>query len=212
MALDLDGRAALLIHECQRGVIDPDLTSFPGLANQARERGIVPRIAQLARRFRGAGFPVLHTPIAHQPDFAEVQGNTLIGALARKHRGMMVGTDAIEIVEELAPEPGDIVVWRSSGIFAMHGTAVDSILRRRRISTLVLAGVSTNLGIAGCAMIAADSGYRVVIPEDCIAGSDRATHDIIVSEQLRMIARIVKSDEIEAVLGSQLIGTSGNSA
>jgi nicotinamidase-related amidase len=79
--------AALVISECQRGILDPAVSVTPGLAAQAAERGIVARIAELADAFPAAGLPVVHCHIAHRPDLA--------GAIARI-------TDAAAVLASLA--------------------------------------------------------------------------------------------------------------
>ncbi len=200
MATIMNGRAALIINECQRGVIEAGMSDFAGLTDQVVERGIVPRIAALAARFRSKGLPVLHAPVSHRPDFADVMPNTLLSALARKHRNLIVGSAEAAFVPELEPEPGDFVIDRSSGMIAFQGTALDAILRRLGVTTVVLAGVSTNVAIAGCAMAASDLGYYVLIPEDCIAGASAEAHELIVREQIRMIARMSTADEVAAAI------------
>ena len=202
MSLALNGKPALIISECQRGVIEPAMAGFAGLAAEAEARDIVPRIADLARAFRAAGAPVVHAPIAHRPDFADVPPTSLIAALARKHRRMTEGSAEVDFVAALVPEAQDLVVWRSSGMVAFNGTALDAILRRLGVATVVLSGVSTNLAIAGCALTAADLGYQVVIAEDCIAGSDPRSHAVIVEAQLRMIARIATAADVIAALAA----------
>jgi nicotinamidase-related amidase len=195
-AFAIEGRAALVISECQRGVIEPGLAVFPGLAEQVVARGIVARIAELAQGFRQAGFPVIHATAAHRPDFLDVKPNTLVDALVRKRRTMVAGTPDVEIVAELTPRPEDIVMERSSGLIPFLGTPLDSMLRRMAIETVAIVGVSTNLAVTGSAFAAAEMGYRVVIPEDCIAGADPEIHRAIVDGQLRMLARIVSAQDV----------------
>src|SRR5229473_1976653 len=84
--------AALVISECQTGILDPARSVTPGLAAQAAERGIVARIAGLADAFRAAGLPVVHCHIAHRPDLAGVRPNSLLGALSIKNRTLIDGT------------------------------------------------------------------------------------------------------------------------
>ncbi|MDB5425422.1 MAG: hypothetical protein JWQ29_2838 [Phenylobacterium sp.] len=193
-------KAALLINEAQLGVIDPRFSRFAGLAQQAEERGIVARIAALAQVFRAKGLPVFHLPVVHRPDFADVQANTLIMALTLKSRGMTVGSEEADYVSALRPEPGDFEMIRSSGLVAFNGTSLDAMLRRLDVQTIVLTGVSTNVALPGNAMAAADHGFHVVIPEDCIAGSDAETHATLVREQLRLLATMTTADEVAAAI------------
>lgn len=199
-AITITGRAALIISECQRGVIEPERAIFPGLANEVARRGIVPRIARLAQCFRAVGLPVIHATAAHRADFLDVKPNTLVDALVRKNRAMVAGTPDVAIVPALAPLPQDIVMERSSGMIPFLGTALDPILRRMDVATVVITGVSTNLAVSGSAFAASEMGYHVVIPEDCIAGADPDIHRAIVDGQLRMIARIVDAETVISAL------------
>lgn len=173
---------------------------FDALVGQVSARRIVPRIAALAQTFRRCSLPVFHLTVEHRPDFADVKPNSLLAVMARKSRFVIAGTPAAEVVPDLAPHPEDFVQPRSSGLIGFLGTSLDAILRRMQIETVVITGVSTNVAVTGCSMVAADLGYHVVIPEDCIAASDPATHATIVEQQLRMIARITSAQEVEQAL------------
>lgn len=201
--LEAGKKAALIVNECQLGVIDPAHAGFPDLAEQAVSRGIVARIATLADVFRAAGLPVFHTPVVHRPDFADILPNSVINSLTLKHRRVPAGSVEADYVEALRPVDGDFVVSRSSGLIAMNGTALDAILRRLQVRTLVLTGVSTNVAIPGNTMTAVDLGYQVVVCEDCIAASDADTHATIVREQLAMLAAISTADAVAGAIGAQ---------
>ncbi|HWV12739.1 MAG TPA: isochorismatase family cysteine hydrolase [Sphingobium sp.] len=196
MPVPLHGRAALIISECQRGIVDSGMGGFPGLIAQVHERGILPRIAVLAAAFRAARLPVFHLTIAHRPDFADVQPNSMLAAMARKGGALVTGSAAAQIVPELAPAPDDFIIERTSGLIGFHGTALDALLRRLHIETVVITGVSTNVAVAGCTMAATDLGYHAIVAEDCIAAADPATHEVIVRDQLRMVARITSAADV----------------
>ena len=197
----LVGKAALIINEGQRGVIDPAMSFLPMIAGQVAERGIIPKIARLAAAFRAAGMPVIQAPVVHRKDLRDMKANSLLAAMSLKNRHLIEGTEEADYVAELAPQDGDIQIVRSSGFIAMCATQLDAMLRRMDVSTVVLTGVSTNVAIPGNAMVAGELGYHVVVPEDCIAGSDPDLHRMIVEQQLRMVARIVQSEDIIAALG-----------
>jgi nicotinamidase-related amidase len=194
-------KPALIVNECQLGVIDARYTNFPGLAEQVDSRGVIPLIAGLAAAFRAKGLPVIHTPVMHRPDFADIGANSLINALTLKHRRMAKGSPETDYVDALRPLAGDFVVERSAGLIAFNATSLNATLRRLGVETVVLTGVSTNLAMPGNTLTAVDLGYHVVIPEDCIAGADAATHKLIIENQLRLVATITTAAEVVAAIG-----------
>src|ERR1700739_957226 len=141
--------AALVISECQRGILDLTASVTPALAAQAAERGIVARIAGLAEAFRAAGLPVVHCHIAHRPDLAGIKANSLLRSLAIKNRTLIAGTPDTLPPPELAPHPGDHVSRRATGLTAFYGTDLDASLRLRAGETIVLTGVSTDVALPG---------------------------------------------------------------
>jgi nicotinamidase-related amidase len=198
--------AALVISECQLGILDPAASVTPALAAQAAERGIVPRIAKLARAFRAAGLPVVHCHIAHRHDLAGIKPNSLLGALAIKNRTLIAGTPDALPPPELAPQPGDHVSSRETGITAFYGTDLDATLRLRSVETIVLTGVSTDVAIPGFALEAVNRGYYVRIPADCVAGTSAVSHEFMMGGLLPAIARITDAAAVLASLTEQAEG------
>lgn len=196
----LTGKAALIVNEMQLGVVDAAYSSYPALAEQVATRAIIPKIAALAKAFRNAGLPVIHAPVVHRPDMRDLKANSLINALSIKKGSMAQGSPEIAYVDALQPADEDFEIIRSSGLIALCETQLDAMLRRMDISTIVLTGVSTNVAIAGNAIVGGELGYHMVVPEDCTAGSDPDTHATIVNNQLRMIARIVVAEDVMAAL------------
>ncbi|WP_264779078.1 isochorismatase family protein, partial [Gluconobacter sphaericus] len=75
--------------------------------------------------------------------------------------------DWAELVDGLA-EPTDLrVTKRQWGAF--YGTDLDLQLRRRGISTIVLGGIATNLGVESTARAAHEHGYNVVLATDVMS-------------------------------------------
>jgi nicotinamidase-related amidase len=192
--------AALVISECQMGILDPATSMTPALAAQAAERGIVARIGELARAFRAAGLPVVHCHIGHRPDLAGVKPNSLLGALAIKKRTLIAGTPDTLPPPELAPYPADHVSIRATGLTAFYGTDLDAALRLRDIETIVLTGVSTDVAIPGLALEAVNRGYYVRIPADCVAGTSAQSYEFMMAGLLPAIARITDAAGVLASL------------
>ncbi len=105
---------------------------------------------------RAAGVPVIYFQNGFDPDYVEAGGpgspnyhksNALKTMRARPElqgRLLARGTWDHALVEELAPQPGDIVLskTRYSGFF---NSQLDSVLRSRGIRTLVFVGIATNV-------------------------------------------------------------------
>lgn len=191
---------ALVISECQRGILEAGRSVSSGLAHQASSRGIVARIGELAQHFRAHDLPVVHCTIEHRLDQAGMLPNSYLGAMALRSRSMTANTDDVTIPAALGPEASDIVSSRATGLTAFYGTDLDAMLRHSRVRTLVLTGVSTNVALPGLALEAVNRGYDVVLVEDCTAGASAAAHEFFVQNQLRLLARISTAAEVAARL------------
>jgi nicotinamidase-related amidase len=193
-------RAALLINECQRGLLDPSMAVFPGICAEAARRGIVPRIASLARAFREAEQPVIFIHVVHRADYAGVSINNAAVAAVVKMGGLREGSPQVEAQPQLEVQARDHLVRRYSGMTVFYGNSLDSLLRNLEIGTVVPAGVSTNVAVPGMVLGALDRGFRVVLPEDCIAGTSQQAHEAVLQHQLRPLVTMTTAAEIAALL------------
>src|SRR3974390_2519591 len=101
-----DGDAAVLTMEIQRGV-GGDRSRFPELAAAAAP---CPAGSRADRRGSAPSAP-------------------LISAMLKRPAHLLEGTDAVELVPELGPEPGDLVAHRRHGVSPFIGTTLDATLR-----------------------------------------------------------------------------------
>jgi nicotinamidase-related amidase len=155
--------AALVISECQRGIVDPELSMMPALADQVAERGIIARIAGLADAFGRVATPVVYCIIAHRADGVGLVSNSLPGAMALKHQRMIVGSVDVDVPHAITPVARDIVSCRATGVTAFYGTDLDLMLRLQRVDTLVVVGVHQ----CGAAWACPGSGQSGLLPGDC---------------------------------------------
>ena len=107
--------------------------------------------------------------------------------------------DWAEIAPELGPEPGDLVITkRQWGAF--YGTELDLQLRRRGIDTILLAGISTNVGVETTARDAYERGYEQVFVEDAMAARNPDEHANTVRSLFSRIGRVRSTAEVLAAL------------
>ena len=100
----------------------------------------------------------------------------------------------MELADGLA-KPGDLrITKRQWGAF--HGTELDLQLRRRGVQTIVLGGVSTNIGVESTARQAWEHGYAIILAEDATTSQSAEMHKFAIENILPRISRISKTAEI----------------
>ena len=205
--LDQGQPAALVVNECQNGMVDPTHGGNTGLAAEAARRGVVERIAELARACRAAGVLVVHTTMVPRPDGVGTTANSLLlGSLVKKG-AVVAGSPAAEIHPLLAPDSRDVVIPRMHGLSPFHGTELEPVLRSRGVATVIITGVSTNIGVPGACLEAVNRGFTAVVPEDCTAGAWPEAHEFQVTHTLPLLATVSTADEIAAVLAARRAST-----
>ena len=201
--LEKGRRAALLISECQNGIINPAFAAPAPLVDQVAERDIVPKIAELAQVFRDHGLPVIFCNIAAPPGFKGFRVNCLLAARLQKEGTLVQGTPFASVHDDLPLKEGDIVSERMHGMAPFTGTELDSILRGHGVDTVVLSGVSTNIALPGAATEAVALGYNVVLVEDCVSGGTAETHRMQVEMHLPFLATVTDRAAVMRALGPQ---------
>jgi nicotinamidase-related amidase len=198
--LDRGEHAALVINECQNGMIDAAHSTNEGLVAHMVDRDVVRRIADLAEVCRRAGVLVVHSTIVLRADgVGSEPSSLLLGALIK--RGAVVeGRPEAEIHPDLAPRPGDYVLRRMHGLAPFHGTELEPVLRQQRVRTVIVTGVSTNIGIPGICLEAVDRGFTAVVPEDCVAGSSSDIHNFQIEHILPLLATVTTAQDVIHVL------------
>jgi nicotinamidase-related amidase len=201
-------RAALVVNEMQNAIANLAYIDTP-LAGQVATRGIVARINALTAAFRAAGAPVVFCTIAaRRADFEGFRVNCALAAGIRRKGHLVEGTANGAIHDDLAVEASDTVCRRSHGMAPFTGTDLDATLRGFGIETVVLTGVSTNIALPGAATEAVGLGYNVVLAEDCTAGATPETHQMQVTQHLRLLATLTDAASvIAAVKAAQPAGT-----
>ncbi len=142
---------ALLVVDMQNDFAHPEGALFVPDAKKT-----IPVIQGLLSRFREKGAPVFFTQDWHDEDDPEF-------SIWPRHA--VAGTWGAEIVEELAPRPGEKVV-KKLRYDGFYGTPLDHLLRLAGVKTLVVVGTVANICVLHTAGSAALRWYQVVLPED----------------------------------------------
>jgi nicotinamidase-related amidase len=175
-----------------------------GLAQHAVERGMIDHTARLAVAFRNRQLPVVHCMFLPRRDLAGTSMNSPLFA-GRRWKSRSLDPDGTHepnpVHPRLGPEQNDFVLTRAHGLEAFHDTELDALLRNQKVETIVLCGVSTNIGIPGTALGGLNRGYTMVVPEDCTAGAWAEAHEFNVRHTLPLLATVTTSQDVLEALG-----------
>jgi nicotinamidase-related amidase len=189
---------ALVLQEVQNGVVG-DESTLPALAAAAAATGLVERCAELAQRARAVGVPVFHCTAETRADRKGANSNARLFAGARKAPVVLLpGSRAVQPVDAVGVEEGDVVLPRYQGLGPMSGSQLDPMLRNLGVTTIVAAGVSVNVALLNLAFDAVNRGYQVVMPRDAIAGVPADYADGVIDNTLALVCTIIPSESVIA--------------
>ena len=90
-------------------------------------------------------------------------------ALAAGTLHNLVGSVQCELMPEIGPEPGDLVVNSKKTLSIYYGTELDVLLGTfLDVDTLILMGINTNTCVQCAAFESMNRGFKVVVLEDCV--------------------------------------------
>jgi biuret amidohydrolase len=191
-------RCALLLMECQEGIIGTGTGRLSALGDAVARHRTVERIASVVSVARTAGVPIFYLTVGRRADSGGSTANCLLLAIGRKGTPLVPGSPQHAVVEPLAPQAGDYVVNRFHGITPFHGTELDQLLRNLGVRTVVATGVSVNVGVTGLTIEAVNCGYQVVIPRDAVTGTPDEYVDSVFEHTLRLLATVTTVDQVVA--------------
>ena len=133
---------------------------------------------------REAGMTIIHTREGHRPDMtdcppAKFARGEFIGTDSPKGRILIRGEYGHDIVDDLAPAPGEVVLDKP-GKGSFFATDLDLILRNLQITSLIVTGVTTEVCVHTTVREANDRGYECLLLADCCGATDQGNHDAAV--------------------------------
>ena len=165
-------RCVLMVIDMQNDfVIDGAVMQVPEAKNQ------LPKIKKLIDRCRDLGVPVIYTIQETDAVYCPLE----VLAIPKLHNeGMRKGTSGQQVVDELAPEPDDIII-RKRRFSAFYQTDLEIILRNIRgsinpVDTIIICGTVTNICCESTARDAFFRDYKVVFGTDICSANTPESH------------------------------------
>ncbi|MBE1548353.1 nicotinamidase-related amidase [Mycobacterium sp. OAS707] len=169
------GQTALIVIDMQRDFLLPGGFGESLGNDVAQLLKVVPPLADLIAAARDAGVMVIHTREGHEPDLSDCPPAKLnrgapskrIGDDGRYGRILIRGEYGHDIVDELAPIDGEVVIDKP-GKGAFYATELQDILTEAGITQLLVTGVTTEVCVHTTTREANDRGYECLVVSDCV--------------------------------------------
>ena len=168
---------ALVVVDMQNGFLKPegyfdqvgyDLSHASGTIERVRQSILAARAAGMFVVYIQSGFDADHLVVGGPtaPVWHKSEAQILMRERPELHRKLITdGTWDYEIVDELKPAAGELVV-RKSRYSAFAGTCLDQVLRARRIQNIVFTGVAANACVESTLREAYHREYFCLLLED----------------------------------------------
>jgi ureidoacrylate peracid hydrolase len=196
---------ALVLFDALNGYLHP---TDPAKVRFLAERSILPNLQKLLQGARAVGLTTFYAAGRHAPDGADSVARLTdtdmdLGAGGGsdnpiKPRFHGLSTDA-EVAPELAPAPSDVIIPKQRWS-AFHQTNLDLQLRVRGIDTIVIAGGSTDVGIASTVFSARDLDYGVVVVKDACFSARGNNNAFFMERVFPRMGRVRTVDETVALM------------
>jgi nicotinamidase-related amidase len=194
-------RTAVLALHFQRDIVDPDGTFGGLLADRISRRDVLPRTASVLEAARASGVLVVYGRVCFPAGHPELDTAIPLFGTIVEHNALVRNTTAVEIVDEVAPGPDDVIVDHT-GTSAFGGGELERLLQTRGIDTVVIAGVATNIVVDSTARDGSNRGHVVYVLADCCSAGDDSTHDASLATLELITNGVVMSDEFVNALSA----------
>jgi nicotinamidase-related amidase len=166
---------ALLLIDMQRDFVEPGGFGDTLGNDVGQLRQVIPPLRRVLDATRETGMLVIHTREGHLPDLSDCPPAKLrrgvpslrIGDQGPKGRILIRGEYGHDIIDELAPEPGELVIDKP-GKGSFHATGLHGVLTERGITSLIVTGVTTEVCVHTTVREANDRGYECLVLSDCV--------------------------------------------
>ena len=160
---------------------------------------VIPNLGALQQTFRRHGIDVLHARIACLLEDGRDR------SLSQKMPGwnnllMPRDTEESQIIPQLAPLPGEIVVTKTTDS-ALTGTNLRLVLSNMGIRNVIVAGIYTDQCVSSTVRSLADESFNVVLIEDCCAAGTDELHERELEIINMIYCHVLSRSELVAEMG-----------
>ena len=199
-------KTAVVLIEYQNDFTSEGGALHGAVADVMAQTGMLENTGRLVAAARAAGATIVHAPITFAPGYGELSEHPygiLKGVV--DSTAFVKGGWGAEIVDQLAPHEGDVVVEGKRGLDTFATTNLDFILRARGITTIALGGFLTNCCVESTMRSGYEKGYEVITLADCVAATSSEEHENAIRFDYPMFSVVMTSQALADELHSAAV-------
>ena len=156
----------------------------------------IPHVQALQRNARNLGIPVIHTTGLTKDESGVASFSAAHRTSAPAGAGPLhKGADAYEIIPEVGPEAGEVVIKKSSPS-PFFGTPLLGHLIEHAIDTLIVVGESTSGCVRSTVVDGHTHRYRMIVAEEGVFDREEASHAMNLYDMNAKSADVLPVQEV----------------
>jgi ureidoacrylate peracid hydrolase len=205
-------RSAVVVVDMQNAFASKGGTLDLAGADLSEAPRVVRTIREVLDASRAAGVPIVHLQVGYKPDLSNAGGprspnyyketamHLMCAHPELKGKLLTEGSWDFAIVDELTPQPGDLVVLKTR-YSGFAGTTLDSQLRVRGIQYLFFAGIAANVCVESTLRDAYFLDYwPILVADGTMAAGGPSVYDATLFNVESFFGWTVKSEDLRACL------------
>lgn len=184
MVTAIDKNTALVLIDLQKGIVQ--------LPVAHPVAGILEQSAKLVAAFRKANLPVVIVNV-------KPSGKWTASRKDAKQAAFNPPPEFAEITPEIVTEDTDIFITKHTWN-AFYNTAINEELQKKGVTGIVLAGITTSIGVEATARAAAERGYNVTFAIDAMTDMVASAHENSINIIFPRIGEVDTTDNIVETL------------
>jgi len=187
---------AVVLIEFQNEMLKPGGKNYEWLKPVVDKNNVLGNAVDLVTKARAKGITIMYVPIWFATDVCEVGPKAYgVGGYVKSVGAFKKDTWNTQIVDELKPVKGDVIIEGKRAPDAFFSTNLDFVLRAMGIKNVALAGFVTNICVESTMRSAYERGYNVFTMTDVTAAGSQAVQDFTVKENFPTFSHPVTHDE-----------------
>ena len=161
---------------------------------EERRKPLMQKAASVLDSARKAGLEIIYVAHVFREGYPEINPRNKVLNQFKTKGLYRNGSPGAKIHTEVSPQKGEILITKHRAS-AFHDTDLETILRVKGVTQLVIMGIATEGCVLSTVRRAADLDYDIVIISDGCADPDEEIHDALVRKIFPRQATVITAQE-----------------